>query len=169
MLSRLQCVSLIGMPGCGKSTTGRKLAKQLGYEFVDVDEMIPAVAGMSIREIFATQGEVAFRAYETQCTAEALSRPGRVVATGGGVVTQPRNLPILRQNGPVVLLTRGLEADDGEDLTTAGRPLSQSRGVDALRAEREPLYRTWADFEAPPSPQGPWDTARIIAAHLLAQ
>lgn len=166
MLSRLQSVSLIGMPGCGKTRTGHHLAKLLGYEFVDVDDLVASFAGMPIPEIFATQGENAFRELESACTAEALSKPGRVVATGGGVVTRARNLPVLRQNGPVVLLTRGLEADDGESLTVEGRPLSQARGLDQLRAERAPLYRAWADVAVDPDPAGPAATAHKVARAL---
>lgn len=163
MLGRLRSISLIGMPGCGKTRTGQALAELLGLEFVDVDDLVPQAAGMSIQEVFATQGEEAFRAFESACTAEALSRPGRVVATGGGVVTRPRNLPVLRQNGPVVLLTRGLDPHDGEELALEGRPVSQAKGLERIRAEREPLYRAWADVEVPPHPDGPAATAALVA------
>ena len=165
MMGRLQSISLIGMPGCGKTRTGLHLAKELGYEFVDVDDLVAAAAGMSIPEIFATQGEAAFRELESACTAEALAHPGRVVATGGGVVTRPGNLRALRQNGPVVLLTRGLE---GEDLALDGRPVSQAKGLDQLRAERAPLYRAWADIEVAPDPAGPAATARRAARAIRA-
>ena len=166
MTGRLRSISLIGMPGSGKTRAGQALAKIMGFEFVDVDDLIPPVAGMSIREIFSTQGEDAFRAVESACTADALSKPGRVVATGGGVVTRPQNLPVLRQNGPVVLLTRGLDPDDGEELTVEGRPLSQAKGLDRLRLERAPLYRAWADIAVGPHPDGPEGTASRIAAIL---
>ncbi len=163
LLGRLACVSLIGMPGCGKSTTGRALARELGWEFVDVDDLVPRRAGKPIERIFAEDGEEAFRAVETACTAEALARPGRVVACGGGVVTRPRNLPVLRQNGPVLLLTRGLDAADGEELATDGRPMSRAKGVERLRAERAPLYRAWADAQVAPVPGDPAATARRAA------
>jgi shikimate kinase len=87
-----------------------------------------------------------------------------VVATGGGVVTQPRNLFYLRQNGPVLLLERGLEPDDGADLSLVGRPLSQARGVAALRAERVPLYRAWADLAVAAGA----DDARGVAVRTAA-
>ncbi len=166
MEGRLRSISLIGMPGCGKTRAGQALAELLGFEFVDVDELVPQAAGMTIQEIFATQGEDSFRAYESACTAEALSKPGRVVATGGGVVTRPRNLPVLRQNGPVVLLTRGLDPQDGEDLTLEGRPVSQAKGFDRIREERAPLYHAWADVEVGPHPDGPSGTAERIARAL---
>lgn len=164
MRGRLQSISLIGMPGCGKTRTGLHLAKELGYEFVDVDDLVVAEAGMPIPQFFATQGEEAFRDLETLCTAQALAKPGRVVATGGGVVTRERNRFLLRQNGPVVLLTRGLEAPpQGEDLTLEGRPVSQAKGLDQLRAERAPLYHAWADIKVDPHPDGARATARRAA------
>lgn len=166
MLGRLRSVSLIGMPGCGKTVTGRLLAKELGCEFVDVDKLVAERAGMPVHEIFATQGEEAFRVLESACTAEALSRPGRVVTTGGGVVTRPCNLAALRQNGPVVLLTRGLNASDGEELALSGRPVSQAKGIARLRDERAPLYHAWADIEVAPDPAGPLGTARAVAEAL---
>jgi shikimate dehydrogenase len=164
LAGRLTCVSLIGMPGSGKTATGRALAELLGFEFVDVDELVVQAAGMPVAQIFAERGEEGFRALETRCTAEACARGGRVVATGGGVVTQPRNLFYLRQNGPVVLLERGLEPDDGADLSLAGRPLSQARGVAALRAERAPLYRAWADLAVAAGA----DDARGVAVRTAA-
>ena len=77
---------------------------------------------------------------ETQALARAAGQSGQVIATGGGIVTQPRNLPLLRQNSLLIWLDRPLHL-----LKVSGRPLSQSRGVEALYAEREPLYRGWAD------------------------
>lgn len=155
-------VSLIGMPGCGKTGVGRRLADELGKEFVDVDALVEERAGMPIPQIFAERGEDAFRDLEEACTAEACALPGRVVATGGGVVTRPRNLWALRSNGPVVLLTRGLE-DDGERLETEGRPVTAAKGLDRLRAERAPLYRAWADLQEGPDPSGPQPVAERIA------
>ena len=171
--AHLTAVSLIGMPGCGKSSVGRELAALLGREFVDVDELVVAAEGRSIEDIFAEGGEEAFREVETRCTAEATSRPGAVVACGGGVVTRPRNLPFLRQNGPVVLLTRGLDAPGteaatgtgAEELSDEGRPMSRAKGVDRLREERAPLYHAWADVEVAAA-GGARETAEAVAAAL---
>lgn len=166
LASRLSNVSLIGMPGCGKSTVGRLAADELGWDFIDVDDLVCARAGMSVESVFAARGEEGFRALETACTAEALARPRRVVACGGGVVTRPCNLPLLRQNGPVVLLGRGLDPESANSLAVKGRPVSARRGVEALRREREPLYRAWADVElgagAPPAEE----LARRVAAYV---
>ncbi len=162
MADGLGVVSLIGMPGCGKTRTGTLLAEMLGFEFVDTDEMVERLAGMPIPQIFEERGEEGFRELETRCTIEATSHPGRVVATGGGVVTQPRNRYWLKQNGKCVLLTRGLTPDAGDELACDGRPLSQAKGVERLRAERAPLYHDWADIEVAPSDGSPLSTARRI-------
>ena len=148
VLFDLANVSLIGMPGCGKSTLARSLASACGKEALDVDALVVEQAGgTSIPQIMAEEGEPGFRMRETRATAEACAHGGRVIACGGGVVTRPENLPLLRANGPVVLLTRGLAPGEAERLATQGRPLSQAHGVEALRQARDPLYRAWADLE----------------------
>ena len=166
VLRELACLSVIGMPGSGKTTMGRRLERLRGMGRVDVDELIEARAGMHPSRVIAERGEDAFRQVETACTAEATSAPGRVVTCGGGVVTRPENLAWLRQNGPVMLLTRGLSADDGECLSTAGRPLSQAIGVERLRQERGPLYRAWADFSV--GPDTPDDDLLALVDDALA-
>lgn len=148
-------IVLIGMPGCGKTTTARALGRLTGREVIDTDAMIEAAAGCPIPRIFSERGEEAFRSLETAALAEAGKRSGAVIATGGGVVTRARNLPLLRQNSAVVYLCR-----DG-DLPISGRPISQSRSVEALRAEREPLYRAWAD-RIVRSAESPFATAKKI-------
>lgn len=137
-------ILLIGMPGCGKTTLGTRLAKDLGRTFVDTDAEIEKMAGMPIPEIFATKGEVAFRALETEVLSHFSKQSALVIATGGGVVTQPRNLPLLKQNSCVLFLDTPPEA-----LPTAGRPLSQARTPAVLYAERLPLYRAAADAIIP--------------------
>nr|WP_317399059.1 shikimate kinase [uncultured Gemmiger sp.] len=137
----LSNVSLIGMPGCGKGTVGEGLAKVLNKTYVDLDEWIEQHAGMPIPDIFAREGEAAFRRYEADALAEVAKRGGQVIACGGGVVKTPGNTRLLRQNGPVLWVRRPVEF-----LATVGRPLSTGR--DALRkmeAEREPAYRRAAD------------------------
>ena len=130
---------LIGMPGCGKSAVGAALAEAMGRPFLDADAIVTERFG-EIPAIFAAQGEDAFRKMETQVLSELGKRTGCVIATGGGCVTRPENWYHLRQNGRLLWLRREIEA-----LPTAGRPLSQRRSPRALYAEREPLYRAWAE------------------------
>jgi len=132
-------IVLIGMPGCGKSTVVRVLAKQLGREAKDVDSLIEQRHG-PIPQIFEREGEAGFRRIETGVTAELGRRSGLVIATGGGVVTREENLPLLRQNGRVVWLTRDLSL-----LPTEGRPLSLAGELGAMYEKRAPLYRRFAD------------------------
>ena len=141
ILAETQNVILIGMPGSGKSSCGRALARLLGRPFVDVDDAIAAESGRSAAEIIRSEGEGAFRAIETRVTGGYAARSGLVIACGGGVVTRPENYDLLHQNGTIVLLDRPLE-----ELSLRGRPVSQAKGVARLAAERMGLYRAWADI-----------------------
>ena len=131
---------LIGMPGSGKTTVGRELARLCGKSFVDVDEEIARAAGKPIPEIFAQEGEEAFRMLESRILKEVCAQSGRVIATGGGVVLHMENWKTMRRTGWVYRLERKLE-----DLATEGRPLSQSGNLAKMEQVREPLYRATAD------------------------
>lgn len=132
---------LIGMPGCGKTTVGHALARRLGRELVDTDELVVQAAGCSIPRLFAEQGEETFRQMEHQAVVQAGSRSGLVIATGGGVVTRRENWDPMRQNSVVVFLRRPL----GE-LPTDGRPVSQANPLEELYRQRLPLYEGAADW-----------------------
>ena len=134
-------IVLIGMPGAGKTTTGRRIARSLGRPFVDIDEAIAQQTGRSAAQIIESEGEDAFRTVETQVTGTVAAKSGLVVACGGGVVTRPENRDLLRQNGHVVMLDRPL----GE-LSSKGRPMSRAKGVEQLARERMGAYRSWADL-----------------------
>ena len=138
--SNMENTVLIGMPGCGKSTVGRLLAEKCGKQFVDADEKIVELAGKSIPDIFAQDGEEVFRALETRALAELGKKSGLVIATGGGCVTRDRNYPLLHQNGRIYWLKRDISL-----LPTEGRPLSQSRRLEEMYAVRKPLYEQFAD------------------------
>ncbi len=154
-----QNIALIGMPGCGKTTVGRALADLLGRPFYDADEQIEARAGRKIPDIFAQDGEAAFRKLETEVLAELSRQSGAVIATGGGVVTREENRDLLRQNSTIVWLQRDLHS-----LPLAGRPVSQSRPLNELAAERMPLYRAWSG--AAVEVCGPVETAKAIQGEL---
>lgn len=135
-------VILIGMPGSGKTTIGKFLARISSRELVDIDKLVTAKTGSRPAEIIERDGEAEFRRIETDCLCEAGRERGRIITTGGGTVTRPENYPLLHQNGRIYLIERELEK-----LTTRGRPLSAG-GIDALRAleqTRAPMYRSFAD------------------------
>ena len=134
-------ILLIGMPGCGKTTVATYLSEMTGRRMIDTDELIVQHAVMPIPEIFSQYGEKHFRELETAALAEASKESGVIIATGGGIVTQPRNLPLIRQNSRCIFLERPLE-----QLDISGRPISQAVGVEKLLQERLPLYQAWSEF-----------------------
>lgn len=135
-------VVLVGMPGSGKSTVGKALAKKRGLRFVDLDEEIVRAAGCSIPDLFNKGGEALFRDWERRITAEQGMHGGAVIATGGGVVLDERNYAPLAQNGRILWITRSLDA-----LATEGRPLSKDRATLATMYEaRRPRYERFAEF-----------------------
>ena len=142
-LSReLRNIILIGMPGSGKSAVAQVLSRKVGREVIEADAEIERLAGITIPEIFASGGEVKFRAIETKVLAEAGKQSGKIISTGGGCVTIPENYPLLHQNGVIIRIKRDVAA-----LPTDGRPISQSSDMTELAQKREPMYRRFADFE----------------------
>ncbi|MEN9543403.1 MAG: shikimate kinase, partial [Pseudomonadota bacterium] len=143
-------IALVGMPGSGKSTVGRQLARQLGFDFVDSDTVIEHKLGMPIRDWFAQQGEEAFRDIE-QAVIDELSRLSRVVlATGGGSVLRPSNRNDLHSRCHVFYLRsspddlfRRLRHDTQRPLLQVQDPLKRLRD---LYRDRDPLYRRTAHF-----------------------
>lgn len=149
---RFPGVILVGFMGSGKSSVGRELARRTGAEFVDADEWIEKKAGRSIRDLFADEGEPAFRERERAALREILAVQGRVVAAGGGAFLDEENRKLMRAYGPVVYL----EASAGTVLRRLARdskrPLLQGadRGsiVRDLLDRRVPEYRR-ADHTVP--------------------
>ncbi len=143
ILREKQNIVLIGMPGSGKSTIGKALAKKLGKTFTDTDEMIVSQYGV-ISDIFAQKGEKYFRDIESEKVREAAKMNGCVIATGGGAVLRKENVDLLRQNGIIVFLNRPLE----DIIPTVDRPLSSD--YEALKKrfeERYDIYVSSADEE----------------------
>jgi shikimate dehydrogenase len=137
---QMENIILIGMPGCGKSTIGKALATVTGKTFMDADLCIEKVAGMTIPQIFASEGEEDFRRRETQVLSQLGMQSGQVIATGGGCVTRPENYQHLHRNGTVICIHRQLD-----QLATEGRPLSQSGKLEEMYRLRKPLYHRFAD------------------------
>lgn len=138
----MENILLIGMPGSGKSTVGKQLSTQLDRPFFDADEETERLASKPIPEIFKEQGEAGFRKLESQALTDLCKKSGAIIATGGGCVTVPENIPILRQNSVVVWLKRDLE-----QLPTEGRPLSQTTDIQRMYEIRKPLYHNCADLQ----------------------
>ena len=133
-------ISIIGMPGCGKSTIGAALAKKLGKTFIDLDAEIERRTGHNIPDIFAQEGEAAFRRYEAETLADVAKQNRQIIACGGGIIKTPANVRALRQNGPVLWVRRPTEK-----LATGGRPLSKGgAALKQLEEERTPLYEAAA-------------------------
>lgn len=132
---------LVGMPGCGKTTVGRALAKRLGRPFADGDEALEEAVGMPAAAFLERYGEAAFRAEESSILKKLGASSGLVLATGGGCVTKPENHPPLHQNGRIVWLRRDLSR-----LTAQGRPISRNCGVEALYKARREQYARFADL-----------------------
>ena len=140
LASSMQNIVLIGMPGSGKSSLAALLGERLNRPVFEADELVQELAGRSIPEIFAQEGEAGFRALETQALQELGKRSGAVISTGGGCVTKPENYPLLHQNGVIVWLRR-----DTAVLPREGRPLSLKGDLEQMYAVRRPLYEAFAD------------------------
>jgi shikimate kinase len=146
----LRSLALVAMPGGGKSTVGRHLARQLGMRFLDADHEIERRIGSPIRVYFEREGEARFRDLEQEVIADLASFAGAVVATGGGAVLREANRQALNQLTTVIYLRstpeelfRRLRHDTQRPLLQVPDPLRKLR---ELYAERDPLYRETAHF-----------------------
>jgi shikimate kinase/3-dehydroquinate synthase len=138
-------IVLVGFMGSGKSSAGRRLARLLGAEFADTDEMIEERAGESIASIFERGGEQAFRELERLVVADALGGPAEVIALGGGAVSDPSTRSSLAAGAVDVVYLRIALADALERLGDgAGRPMLALRDPGELYAERTRLYESLA-------------------------
>lgn len=143
-------IACVGLPGSGKSTVGRQLARRLQLPFVDSDHAIEERLGCSIRQYFEREGEERFRDVEESVLDELTLQPGGVLSTGGGAVLRPANRENLHARGQVIYLHsspeevfRRLRHDQSRPLLQVADPLARLR--DLYRA-RDPLYRETAHF-----------------------
>ena len=139
-------IVLIGMPGCGKTTFGKKLAKKLGVSFYDADEVLEAREQRTIKSFFA-ESEDAFRTAETRTLRYLADLDGAVIATGGGAVKRAENMEMAKRGGVVVFIDRrpenilGCIAGDARPLLAADK-----QRIFTLYEERIALYRKYADY-----------------------
>jgi shikimate kinase len=143
---------LIGGRACGKTSVGKALAQALQRPFVDLDEVLVAEAGCSIAELVATEGWPGFRRREKGLVERCARFPGQVLAPGGGVVLDPENVQMLRENGLIIWLTadsatlghrlrQDLASQESRPSLTGADPVAEMARV---LTEREPLYRAAA-------------------------
>lgn len=136
---------LIGMPGSGKTELGLGAADLIGKPFIDLDKEITQKTGHSPREIITRDGESAFRKIETTLLSDYADFNG-VLSTGGGIVTVPENLYLLRKIGMIIWIKRDIDAIADSVSYSNDRPLLRDRSsVDTLWEARKDLYESWAD------------------------
>ncbi|MEI6536528.1 MAG: shikimate kinase, partial [Verrucomicrobiaceae bacterium] len=170
-------IVLIGMMGSGKTTLGRMVAQSLDFDFVDTDQLVIDAAGKSIPEIFATEGEPGFRQRESAVLQSLIDRKRHVIATGGGIVTQSVNLPVLKQLGCVVWLSADISVLYQRTAHNFDRPLLREADpvakLRALHEARAPLYLkacdlkiTTDDLSAQDAAYGVTESARVYFGSL---
>jgi shikimate kinase len=157
-------IALIGFMGTGKTAVGRLLAERLGREFIELDALIEKKAGKTIPEIFAQEGEIAFRQLEIEATREAAAKENTVIACGGGVVLNQINIDRLRVNGVIVYFTASPEAIlERTSSDKDERPLlvaeDKAAKVKALLQFRKPFYERSADITV--------DTSKLEVAEVV--
>ena len=155
---------LVGLPGVGKTTIGKAAARQLGRQFLDFDQEIERRAGMGVREIFRLRGEDHFRAMELALTEELSASGGMVLSPGGGWITQPKSVELLRLVGRIIYLRASPEAVARRLRRVETRPLLAGR--DPVLALRELYEKRRALYE---KADAVLDTERLARQQLIAR
>ena len=143
-------IILIGPMGSGKTSTGRMLAKEMGYAFADTDEEVTKRTGVSIAYIFDVEGEEGFRKRECLALKECLNDNNTILSTGGGIVLSKENRDLLKDRGTVVYLQTSIRSQVKRTASTNNRPLLQNKDpeetLEKLMLTRAPLYEEIADI-----------------------
>ncbi|MBV8813021.1 MAG: shikimate kinase [Verrucomicrobia bacterium] len=146
-----QNLVLIGFMGSGKSSVGRELAKRWSFRFVDTDSIIRRRYELSIPDLFSKYGEPFFREAEYQTLVRLQGTQRAIIATGGGIVIQPRNIPLLKDLGRVVWLCASQDAILRRIGKSTHRPMlnqaDPEESISRLLSERIPLYQQLADLQ----------------------
>ena len=153
-------IILIGMPGCGKSTVGKMIAKDLGRRFFDADDEFQKMHNISPADCISNFGEDRFRALENITLTELGKLSGAVIATGGGAVTREQNYEPLHQNGEIFFIERKLE-----NLSRDGRPLSMKTTPEEMYGKRIAFYKRFADVTVYSDEIAENTAAKIIDAY----
>lgn len=163
-------VVLVGLPGAGKSTTGRRLAKILAVPFADSDDLVELATGRPVTDIFAVDGEAAFRAMERAAIERALTEAEGVLSVGGGAVGDPGTRATVAAAGiPVVQLRATLDTLGARVGDARTRPLlavDPLARLAVLAAERTAIYDELATFTVDTDGKSPGQVAATIAARL---
>jgi shikimate kinase len=155
---------LVGLPGVGKTTIGKAVARRLGRQFLDFDQEIERRSGMEVREIFRVKGEEHFREMEFALTEELSATSGMVLSPGGGWIAQQRSVELLRSNGRIIYLRASPEAVARRLRRVETRPLLAGR--DPVVALRELYQKRRALYEAA---DAVLDTERLARQQLIAK
>ena len=150
MINQKGNIILIGPMGSGKTSTGRMLAKEMGYAFADTDEEVTKRTGVSIAYIFDVEGEEGFRKRECLALKECLNDNNTILSTGGGIVLSKENRDLLQDRGTVVYLQTSIRFQVKRTASTNNRPLLQNKDpeetLEKLMLTRAPLYEEIADI-----------------------
>ena len=150
MINQKDNIILIGPMGSGKTSTGRMLAKEMGYVFADTDEEVTKRTGVSIAYIFDVEGEEGFRKRECLALKDCLNDNNTILSTGGGIVLSKENRDLLQDRGTVVYLQTTIRFQVKRTASTNNRPLLQNKDpeetLEKLMLTRAPLYEEIADI-----------------------
>ena len=170
MTNRSDNIILIGPMGSGKTSTGRILAKEMGFDFIDTDEAIVESTGVSIAYIFDVEGERGFRQREHKSLMKFLDNDKMVIATGGGIITHDKSRAILQGHKRVVYLKTSIEKQIERVTVSDKRPLlidtDPASKLQELMLTREPLYEEISDIKIDTNERRPSEIALEIIDRL---
>ena len=170
MTNQADNIILIGPMGSGKTSTGRILAKELGYDFVDTDQEVLKSTGVSIAYIFDVEGETGFRQREHQALIRFLDNDNVVIATGGGIITHDKSKTIIRDHKRVVYLKTSIEKQIERATVSDKRPLlidtDPATKLQELMLTRGPLYEEISDIMIDTDERTPSEIAHEIIDRL---
>ena len=168
MLPTSACVSLIGMPGAGKTTVSQYLSELLGLGFRDTDDDLERDQGLKLEEIMQAEGPTEFRAIEERVIT-AIPFANEVIATGGSVIYSHKIMAQLRQYGPIVYLDAPLSFIEERIGANPPRGIAkdQACSLAELYRERTPLYQHWADLRIDCS--DPSESPALLAQRIVSE